>query len=440
MRSSIAWCIVWIVCFGLLGCAQKEPILQFPSQNLEEFVGDFNGFKAVGSKEYLEAFFSPWSEDFPIKPTDVQWGLQQAMLKPGFGENLLPYSLDFLEALKKESHLESFPSVKRYGIITRSTNVRVLPTNKPRFFDPKLAGEGFPFDYWQNSYIYLGTPIIIRHYSLSGMWAYVESGFVSGWVNVLDIGILTASQVEELKNTQEFLVVKEDYTPLKNAQQEFLEYARIGMLLPWISSAPTHEEVAIYLRDSRGYAQAVRIEVSKESFERFPMVFSATNVASLAQQLVGEKYGWGGMFGNRDCSMLLRDVLGNFGLYLPRNSQAQMSPPLGEDTLYWDLSEQDAAEKKDSIKRYGIPFGTLLGMKGHILLYLGEKDGEIYALHDVWGLRTLQKGTEGRKIIGKVVITSLEIGKDVKGIKQDALLLDRLYGMRNLLDKATLED
>ncbi|MBX7490117.1 SH3 domain-containing C40 family peptidase [Helicobacter turcicus] len=429
-----------------IGCAQKEAapiVLDLPPQNLGEFVKDFKVLENVESKkqDYLKHFFSPWDKKSQLKAKDVKWGLEVAYFKQGFGENLQPYSIEEIQALELESNFDTFPSVKKPAIITRNTHLRVLPTNKPRFLNPKLAGEGFPFDYWQNSYIYLGTPVLITHYSRSKAWAYVESGFVSGWVSVLDVGILNDIQIKTLKKTKDFLIAKRDYISLKNTHNEFLENARIGMLLPLIGSTKTQYETEIYERDGRGYAHAVRIALDKNDFVKFPMAFSSANVARLAQNLIGEKYGWGGMFGNRDCSMLLRDVLGNFGFYLLRNSQAQMHQNAEQKSiLYKDISKQNPKEKIESIKKYGIPFATLLGMKGHIMLYLGEKNGEIYVLHDVWGLRTLQNETqEGRKIIGKIVITSLEVGKDVKGIKQDSLLLHRLYGMRNLFSKEVLE-
>ncbi|WP_299550079.1 SH3 domain-containing C40 family peptidase [uncultured Helicobacter sp.] len=437
---------VFLVVLIFSGCAKRElnPIaITMPKQDLREFVKDSNTLKKLEStkQEYLQHFFSPWNKKPQFKAKDLKWGLQAAYTKQGFGENLEPYYLNEIKALEIEADFKTFPNTKKPAIITRSTNLRVLPTNKPRFLNPKIAGEGFPFDYWQNSYIYLGTPVLITHYSRSKAWAYVESGFVSGWVSVLDIGIINDTQIESFKNTKDFLVVKQDYIPFKNTHKEFLENARIGMLLPLVGSTKTEYETEIYMRDGRGYAHAQKVVLNQRDFAKFPMEFSSANVASLAQTLIGEKYGWGGMFGNRDCSMFLRDVLGNFGFYLLRNSQAQMHQnPKQKKILYKDISRQNPQEKKDSIKKYGIPFATLLGMKGHIMLYLGEKNGEIYVLHDIWGLRTLQNETqEGRKIIGKIAITSLEVGKDITGIKQDELLLHRLYGMRNLFLQELLE-
>ena len=93
------------------------------------------------------------------------------------------------------------------------------------------------------------------------------------------------------------------------------------------------------------------------------------------------------------------------------------------------------------IRENGIPFATFLGMRGHIMLYIGAMNDVIYVVHDIWGLRTLQKETqEGRKIIGKIVITPVDVGKNIHGIAQDTLLIKRIYGMRNLFLKEDLDE
>lgn len=453
LKDKIA--IFTLLFFGLIfvGCAQKlenpqEIAIALPTQDLKVFAQKSFSLnqakKASLKKEYLAHFFSPFKRQSQHSAEELKWGFNAAYQNLGFGENLLPYEREEIELLEFEANLDAYPNTKKPAIITRNTNLRVLPTNKPRFYNPKEAGEGFPFDYWQNSSIYLGTPVLITHYSRSGKWAFVESGFVSGWVLSLDVGILNDNQIKELEQTRDFLVVTQDFTPIRNYHQEYLESARIGMVLPLLGSTQSKYESQIFLRDSRGYAHSLKVILNQESFAKFPMSFSSLEVASLAQGIMGEKYGWGGMFGNRDCSMFLRDILGNFGFYLPRNSQAQMryeNKEKKDSALYFDFNSLNAEQKIESIKQNAIPFGTLLGMKGHIMLYLGQFNGQIYILHDIWGLRTLQNETqEGRKIIGKIAITPLEIGKNIQGIDQEKLLIHRIYGMRNLFLESELKN
>ena len=139
--------------------------------------------------------------------------------------------------------------------------------------------------------------------------------------------------------------------------------------------------------------------------------------------------------------MILRDTLGNFGFFLLRNSQAQIKQKDFKDrSLYVDLSQKTPQEKIAFLKENAIPFATLLGMRGHIMLYLGVFNDEVLAIHDIWGLRTLQDGKEGREILGRIIITPLDTGKDIKTISQDSLLIKRISGMRNLFETNELKN
>ncbi|CAM2774888.1 SH3 domain-containing C40 family peptidase [Helicobacter burdigaliensis] len=432
----------------LVGCATKEPknhSITLPKQDLKPFITkDFTLLQTYSKKlkrDYLEHFFSPWNKPTTLSKNDVDFGLRLAYKNLGFGENLLPNSKEWIDSLKQEANLDTFPSLNKPAIITRTTNLRVLPTNKPKFHNPKLAGEGFPFDYWQNSSIYSGTPIAILHYSKNKSWAFVQSGFVSGWVNVLDIAILNNQQIKTLQSYKDFLVFTKDYTPLYTKQGEFLDFGRIGMLLPLIGSTKDFYEAQFITRTKRGYASFNKILLKTKVVSKFPTPFTKDSLSNLANPLLGEKYGWGGSFFNRDCSMLLRDLFGNFGFYLLRNSQSQIrQKDFKGDLNYFELSTLNKKEKTDFIIKNAIPFATFLGMKGHIMLYLGHKEGKIFVLHDIWGLKTLQNETEeGRYILGGIHITPLDIGKDSPNISQQNLLIQRVYGMKILFNKEDLK-
>ena len=427
----------------IISCATKEaPILSYPSQNLQDYLQDDKVITTATQeklkKDYLEYFFSPWNKKGRDTKKSIEWIISSNQNNYGYGENNLPNSKEFIESLLIKANFDDFPSKDIKAIITHSTNLRVLPTHKPRFYNPEKAGEGFPFDYWQNSAIYLGTPISVRHFTKERDWAYVESGFVSGWVDVRHIAILDKKAREAYKK-REFIVLKKDNIPLYTKDSHFLENARIGMLLPIIKENKNFYTLQIF-QNNQGKAKPILVDFSKNYSNPFPQKFSTFEVAKLAQNLIGEKYGWGGAFENRDCSMFLRDILGNFGIFLLRNSQAQMyQTNFAQEKNYIDLS--DSKNKFESIKNNAIPFITLLGLKGHIMLYIGEKDGKLYALHDIWGLKTLQNETqEGREIIGKIAITSLDIGENHPYIKKDSLLIHRIYGIRNLFLPKDLEN
>ena len=94
----------------------------------------------------------------------------------------------------------------------------------------------------------------------------------------------------------------------------------------------------------------------------------------------------------------------------------------------FDLSDKDNVEKIGVIENYGVPFKTVIYLAGHIGLYIGNFNGKPVILHNIWGLKTLSKDDEeGRNIIGKSVISSLELGKESKDVKMT--LLDRVERM-----------
>lgn len=82
----------------------------------------------------------------------------------------------------------------------------------------------------------------------------------------------------------------------------------------------------------------------------------------------------------------------------------------------------------------GVPYLSLLWRKGHVMLYIGRKDGRALIFHNIWGIRTKDlQGREGRKIIGQAVITTLQPGQELIDIDSAAgSLLDNVAAMNIL--------
>ena len=87
-------------------------------------------------------------------------------------------------------------------------------------------------------------------------------------------------------------------------------------------------------------------------------------------------------------------------------------------------------QKESTILAQGVPFGTLLWMKGHILVYVGEWKGHPAVFHDMWGLHTANgTGRDGRLVIGRVVVTTLRAGEEVPAVGPSHILLNRVRSM-----------
>ncbi len=154
-------------------------------------------------------------------------------------------------------------------------------------------------------------------------------------------------------------------------------------------------------------------------------------MAYFIDTMLGQKYGWGGLLGNRDCSAFTRDSFANFGILLPRNSYAQSRYA----NNYVDLSSMKAKEKEDYILKNATPFGTLIYLKGHIMLYLGERNHQAIVAHSIWSVQTQKHFKTLSHKIGGVVITSLWLAEEHNGaFSKKKLLIDRVLGMSDLKD------
>lgn len=146
-------------------------------------------------------------------------------------------------------------------------------------------------------------------------------------------------------------------------------------------------------------------------------------------QISKSKYGWGGIYEQRDCSSTLRDFYTPFGLWLPRNSSQQAKK--GKIIKVGHLSE-DAKIKL--IKKQAVPFKTLLHKKGHILLFVGIHKNKIVAFHNLWGIKTKKNFKEGRFVIGKAIFSTLKVGSHRIDYDKDAEILRNIQSI-NILSR-----
>lgn len=122
---------------------------------------------------------------------------------------------------------------------------------------------------------------------------------------------------------------------------------------------------------------------------------------------------------------MMHDLLIPFGIWLPRNSAAQARS--GQFSSLEGLGPRD---KDALILREAEPFRTLLWMKGHIGLYVGEYKGRPVFFHNVWGVRNhLKDGREGRVILGRAVLSTTAPGRERPDVRAQDLLIERMRGI-----------
>lgn len=373
--------------------------------------------------EMREQFFSPWTQTEPRKATEtLEWVFDRYGKGGIFGENLQPRPSSWVEEQRKASRIGAAGELNRFAVSVRQSSLRLMPTEEPAFFSPDLAGEGFPFDYLQNSLVHPGEPLFVSHLSEDGLRAWCDTSYASGWMKIHDLAFADEKTVKFWMELPFAAVVSEN-TVFRWGEMSLFR-AKTGALFPLVSRGIKEHRVLVPFRGLDGRLVVREVLVSAEKVKPVPLPLTPWKLAAVAEEFTGELYGWGGYLGNRDCSAMTRDILLPFGIWLPRNSASQAG--IGEVLSLENLSP---AEKKDIIKSQGLPFLTLLGMPGHIMLYIGTCKGEPLVLHNMWGVRTERKGVEGRFVVGRCVLSTLDIGSDHPDHVPGRLLIDRLNRM-----------
>lgn len=423
--------ILFVIVLLLSGCSLKEmqstqvadltTIPQDPNYYTKNIT---NAYIANGSFE--QKYFRIWQHGVKESIDELKWGFLSYTHKNSYAENLKAYDAQFFQTMLKEANFDEYLSLNKKAIMGQNSSLRVFPTSRMLFKNPALAGEGFPFDYMQNSAIYALEPIVASHYSKTKEWVYVSSSFASGWVKSSDIVFLDEKACDDIKQSDKIFILK-DNIAIYDDRANFLFKTRLGMVLSLVGEDGDNFFARYYKADGDNLAE-LNIKVPKYIATKEPLELNAKNIDEVYSEVYKNIYGWGGSFDQRDCSSMIRDIFIPFGIWLPRNSLAQSR--VGEVI---DLSGIDKDKKLEMIKKYAIPFKTLLYRKGHIVLYVGTFNDDIVVFHNTWGVRIKNSlGEYGRFIVGRAIFSTLHIGSEVKDYDSHGGLLENIISMNIL--------
>lgn len=424
------------LCVLFSGCARNPlvtPVNVPQPQKAEAYFTPSNrvlmttSAQQIAKREYLEKFFAPWDSNRDVYYFDKakkqsvvksqRATLKQFTLRPQWGDNFHVYPKAWFARMESNMQLSLYPLTNERAIVVKNTALRALPTNEPMFNNYMLPGEGYPFDNLQYSALWVGTPLRVVHLSQDGSWALVFTPWVVGWVSRSDIALADDGFITQWKNASLIAITKNHVNVYDNQGRARFD-GRMGTLLP-----KKEDGVLIPLQDTDGHAVLREGRLDKAAYVNFPTPVTSARFASLINELLGEPYGWGGLYGYRDCSQTMMDIFTPFGIWLPRNSAAQLS-----SRPHQSLWEMKPKAKEKFILKKGKPFLTLVGLPGHIMLYVGEKDHKAIIFHDMWGLHTVDMFRHGgRGVVGKTVITTLDFGKEIPRV--DVTLLDGIRTM-----------
>ncbi|MEJ2045241.1 MAG: SH3 domain-containing protein [Reinekea sp.] len=400
--------------------ADVQTLVQQPAVYTETEIEPFSTEQhSAFLEQFKEKYFSPWfMESVPHTVEESMWG-KIYFRTPSYGENKRQLSSDDIDHLFDNANFEKFDTERVYAITVAETNLRVFPSKSVIFKDPARPGEGFPFDYNQATLLAANTPLFISHYSKDGLWALVESNITQGWISVRDFALVDAEFRQQFMSDN-YATVIQNRLVLKHGGQVLFDVG-LGTLLT-ISDG----QYRLAAKKPDNYATFIDVDPD-EAIQPLGLPFNSEYVDAISHEMVAEPYGWGGLYHHRDCSMLTRDFFLPFGIFLNRNSVAQL-----ENGQNMDLTSFSDEEKKQFLLEHGQPFKTLLYLPGHILLYVGQQDGEPIVFHSLYSIKTdriFRSKDYKRIVVGKAVVTTLELGKERDNYNVETSLLRRIKTM-----------
>ncbi len=313
----------------------------------------------------------------------------------------------FIDSARRNMNLSGvvLGMAPRYGLVTRYADVRFFPTSAGLYESP---GD-IDFDQLQNSTLDVGSPVAVVHQSLDKKWYYVFSPLSDGWVEADRIALGDMKTVRDFTQSKHFAVTTSPKVDifLDEGMTRYLGYVRMGTRLPIVGASGAQISVSIPAAGKDNKLELVQGYMDSEGMHEGYLPYTPRVIYTQALAMINQPYGWGGMYGEQDCSAFLDEVFGTVGVILPRDSKDQAQ--VGQAIVQFD-EKSDNAQKLAAFERQ--PGATaILPMKGHIMLYLGQIDGRPYAAHAVWAFRERRGDKDVPRVLNRVIVSDLYLGE-----------------------------
>ena len=313
--------------------------------------------------------------------------------------------------------LESIPVNvdMQFALVVNRSDMRAYPTDDRYYKSPDDQN----LDRFQENALFPGDAVAVLHVSADKKWSFVQSYNYAAWVRSEDIAIGDRQIIEQYKNAARFVVitgdnVKTSFNPEVPALSEL--QLDMGIRIP-LADRDTYGNslygqnpyasyvVLLPVRNNEGQLniKPALITRSRDVNQAY-LPFTRENIIRQAFKFLGERYGWGHSYNARDCTGFVMEIYKTFGFQMPRNTGQQGSGSYGENSRFTDQSSRQ--EKLQTLKKMDI--GDLIYVPGHVLMYIGDVDGEPYVIHDVSVFRYIDENGEYYEgILNGVSVTPL---------------------------------
>lgn len=313
--------------------------------------------------------------------------------------------------------LENIPEFVQvlFALVVSRADMRTYPTGD-RFFK---STETRNLDRFQENGLFPGDALAVLHVSADKQWSFVQSYNYAAWVRSKNIAIGDRHAIRNYKNASHFLVVTGDkvwtsFNPQVSAASKL--QLDMGVCIPLADHGVESDSLGEQ-NPNAGYTvllpvrnRAGKLEIKRALIDRSQDVsqgfipFTRANITRQAFKFLGERYGWGHSYNARDCTGFVMEIYKSFGIHMPRNTGQQGSSAFGENTRFTANSTQE--EKLQALKKMDI--GDLIYVPGHVLMYIGNAEGQPYVIHDVSVFRyTDDHGKYCEGVLNGVSVTPL---------------------------------
>lgn len=377
--------------------AENAKLLQ-----LDPSMHDLRALPKTLSREQV----SDWITDLSTRPTRAMYDVDGK-----------PVSSATLDAAVANLALSSIPATQstRYGLVVQRASLRTFPTDL-RVFSTKGDTD---IDRFQETAEFPGTPVVIVHASRDGQWVFVVSPRYAAWTRKENVAEGPAAQVFDYADRKPYRVVAgatvrtvftREVPAASQLQLDMSTRVPLQNGLPPDQPVNGQSPYAAYtielpLRQADGklaFTPALLQKNTDTASDYLPL--TPANIIRQAFKFLGERYGWGHGYDARDCSGFASDVYRSMGVQMPRNTSKQaVSPALSHRTF------THADSREERIKAaLQLQVGDLVYIRGHVMMVLGQRDGQPYVINDVAGMSYyLPDGSIRRIKLNSVAVTPL---------------------------------
>jgi cell wall-associated NlpC family hydrolase len=300
-----------------------------------------------------------------------------------------------LDRLMDAVALDAVPAqvTVRYGLVVHRAALRGFPTTL-RVFSRQGDTD---IDRFQESAEFPGTPVAIVHASRDGQWLFVVSPRYAAWMQAKYVAEGPKQTVLGYAGKAPYRVVtgasvRTVFTPEQPAvsQLQLDMGTRVPLFTALPPDAPVNGQTAyaaytlqLPVRKDDGSLELVPALLQKNTdtaADYLPL--TPRNLLTQAFKFLGERYGWGHAYDGRDCSGFVSDVYRSMGVQMPRNTSDQGVSPALQHRLF-GKADSHAARLQAALQ---LKLGDLVYIPGHVMMSLGQWQGQPWVIHDVLGM------------------------------------------------------